>query len=55
MNANTIVSEVFEGGAEQARAEFGAADADMDDVCNRLTVKTFPFAGGAAPGGVRRY
>ena len=44
MDADTVVGEVLEGGAEQARAEFGAADADVDDVGNRLSVKSFPFA-----------
>ena len=44
MDADAVVGEVFEGGAEQARAQLGAADADVDDVGNRLSVKSFPFA-----------
>ena len=43
MDADAVVGEVLEGGAEQARAEFGAADADVDDVGNCLTVKAFPL------------
>ena len=44
MDADAVVGEVFEGGAEQARAEFGAADADVDDVGDCLAVKPFPGA-----------
>ena len=44
VDADAVVGEVFEGGAEQARTEFGATDADVDDVRYRLTVIAFPLA-----------